>query len=93
MRPRTASALRWAATSLLLAAAAWPLACVSGRRAPSPAHPAPARRPTAPPPARSVAGVVAELGPAVDERLAPAFHRARLRYPPGRLYLLAFKRE
>jgi L,D-transpeptidase catalytic domain len=92
MRPRSASALRWAATALLLAAAAWPLACVSGRRAPSSTHRTPAR-PTAPPSARSVTGVVAELGPAVDERLAPAFRRARLHDPPGRLYLLAFKRE
>jgi len=43
--------------------------------------------------ARTVASVVAQLGPAVRARLAPHFRYAAIDYPPRELALLAFKRE
>jgi hypothetical protein len=75
----------------LLAAAAFTAGCMSGRGGEAP-RAAPAKAPSAAGP-RTVAQVVAAKGPAVEERLAPLFRRARLRYPPRRISLLAFKRE
>ncbi len=42
---------------------------------------------------RTVANVVASLGPAARARLRPHFERARVAYPPRSLALLAFKDE
>ncbi len=91
MNPRRARACLGLAA--LVAAAAAAGGCVSGRppEAPPKARPAPSRPSRAA--ARTVAQVVAEKGPAVDERLAPLFRRARVSYPPGKIFLLAFKRE
>jgi hypothetical protein len=50
-------------------------------------------RPAAVPPERTVASVVAELGPRVRPHWQPFFRAAGLEYPPPELALLAFKRE
>ncbi len=49
-----------------------------------------ARKAPAPP---SVEGVLARVGDAAEARLAPRFARARVPYPPRRVWLLAFKEE
>ncbi len=46
-----------------------------------------------PPKPRTVADVLAAIGPEVDARLRPAFRKAGVAYPPSRLAILAFKRE
>ena len=46
-----------------------------------------------PPKPRTVAGVLAEIGPQVDARLRPDFTAAGISYPPERVVLLAFKQE
>lgn len=51
------------------------------------------RSPALPPKPRTVANVLAAIGPEVDERLHPDFQRAGVAYPPPRLIMLAFKRE
>ncbi len=48
---------------------------------------------TAPAQARSIADVVATLGPAARARLAPHFARAGVSFPPRALTLVAFKAE
>ncbi|MGH9464159.1 MAG: L,D-transpeptidase family protein, partial [Thermoanaerobaculia bacterium] len=49
--------------------------------------------PPTPPRPASVAEVRERLGAAVDARFAPVFARARVPYPPERVWLLAFKQE
>lgn len=49
--------------------------------------------PPRPPEKRTVAEVLERLGAAGESRLKPHFGRARVAYPPGRVYLLAFKKE
>lgn len=48
---------------------------------------------TLPPKPRTVADVLAAIGPEVDARLRPAFTQAGVAYPPPRLTFLVFKRE
>jgi hypothetical protein len=68
---------------LLLVIVVWAGACA---RAPSTA-PAPA------PERRTVAEVLDRVGAPAESRLKPLFERARVPYPPGKIYLLAFKDE
>ena len=49
--------------------------------------------PTPAPERRTVAEVLDQVGPAAESRLKPLFERARVPYPPGKVYLLAFKEE
>jgi hypothetical protein len=71
------------------------VACARPRKpAPLPrATPAPMPTIVALPPSPEVNAVVARLGPAVRERIAPYFRYARVAYPPMRVAFLAFKRE
>jgi hypothetical protein len=46
-----------------------------------------------PPKPRTVADVLAAIGPDVDARLRPYFQKAGVAYPPPKLAVLAFKRE
>jgi hypothetical protein len=87
---------------LLIAGA---LAC-RAPQTPAPKPPGPAPKPPAhkpvpqkpaeppvPPRPSTIDGVLESYGAAVDERLAPAFARAGVPYPPERIHLLAFKKE
>ena len=49
--------------------------------------------PTPAPERRTVAEVVDQVGATAESRLKPLFERARVPYPPGKVYLLAFKEE
>ena len=51
------------------------------------------RQRTLPPKPRTVADVLASIGPAVDGRLRPYFRKAGVAYPPPKLAVLAFKKE
>jgi hypothetical protein len=48
---------------------------------------------TLPPKPRTVAGVLAAIGPQVDARLRPDFAAAGIPYPPEQIVMLAFKEE
>jgi len=65
--------------------------CASTRVAPSPAPEpaAAARRPAG----RTVAEVLATIGPAAERRLRARFAAAGMRYPPDRVHLLGLKQE
>jgi hypothetical protein len=90
---------------LLLPALAATLACASAGPKPAPAPttkpkaartaPGPQARPASRPAPgqRTVADVLATLGPAAERRLRAKFTAAGVRYPPRRVALLAFKEE
>jgi len=65
--------------------------CAS-RRLAEPSKAKPAALPQRPP-GRTVADVLATLGPAAERRLRPRFAEAGVRYPPSRVHLLGFKQE
>jgi hypothetical protein len=46
-----------------------------------------------PPPPRTVDDVLVTIGSQIDTRLRPDFQKAGVSYPPGRVLLLAFKKE
>jgi hypothetical protein len=68
---------------LLLVIVVWTGACA----------PVPSRAPAPAPERRTVAEVLERVGAAAESRLKPLFERARVPYPPGKVYLLAFKEE
>ena len=68
---------------LLLVIVVWIGACA----------PVPSRAPAPAPERRTVAEVLDQVGAAAESRLKPLFERARVPYPPGKAYLLAFKEE
>jgi hypothetical protein len=81
-------AVRWARACLAGALAA--LAAAGCATAPKPTPPAKAG---ARPAGRTVADVLATLGPAAERRLRARFAAAEIDYPPRRAELLAFKQE
>lgn len=68
---------------LLLVIVVWTGACAR----------VPSRAPVPAPERRTVAEVLDQVGAAAESRLKPLFERARVPYPPGKVYLLAFKEE
>lgn len=55
--------------------------------------PVPSRAPAPAPEKRTVAEVLERVGAPAESRLKPLFERARVPYPPRKVYLLAFKEE
>jgi hypothetical protein len=68
---------------LLLVIVVWTGACA----------PIPSRAPVPASERRTVAEVLEREGAAAESRLKPLFERAGAQYPPGKVYLLAFKEE
>lgn len=91
-RPRTLAAL--AITAALLSACAGTRAPKPAPPPPKPAKPAAPKPPApAPTPERTVADVLATVGPEAEARLRAKFEAHGVDYPPKRAALLAFKEE